>query len=49
MECPHCKFIAETFKQDEFSNEKEYQIMTEVFVYLHDRKDYCDFNLKGEK
>jgi hypothetical protein len=39
-ECPHCKFISETFKNAENSTDREYWLMTEVFVYLHG-SDVC--------
>lgn len=39
--CPHCEFISNTF-HEEIKNNYEYWIMTEVFVYLHGGKDYCD-------
>lgn len=43
MSCPHCNFMEELFKEDDIKNNREYWIMTEVFVYLHDGKDYCDY------
>jgi len=43
-ECPHCKFINDLFQKCD--NNKEYWLMTEVFVYLHNGKDYCEFNEK---
>ena len=45
--CPHCKFLNETFGTIEKATNKEYWLYTEVFVYLHNGKDYCDY--KGEK
>jgi len=42
-ECPHCKFI-ETL--GDVQSNREYWIMTEVFVYLHNGKDYCDWRKK---
>jgi glycerol-3-phosphate cytidylyltransferase-like family protein len=39
-DCPHCKFISETFKNAENSTDREYWLMTEVFVYLHG-SDVC--------
>ena len=41
MKCPHCKFISETFK--DIDNNFEYWLLTEIFVYLHNGKDYCDY------
>lgn len=43
--CKHCEFIEKTFY--EINNNYEYWLMTEVFVYLHNGKDYCDKH-KGE-
>lgn len=34
-ECPHCKFLYETFLADSEHTHREYYLMTEVFVYLH--------------
>ena len=45
-ECPHCKFMEELFKEDDIKTNREYWIMTEVFVYLHDGKDYCNWGKK---
>lgn len=55
MECKHCNFIEKTFgevlKQKDASN-REYWLMTEVFVYLHGA-DYCmktqKSNIKNKK
>jgi len=49
MSCKHCDFISKTFgniinRQD--STNREYWLMTEVFKYLHDGKDYCNKNKK---
>lgn len=43
-ECPHCKFLYETFLKDSnpYSGERDYYLMTEVFVYLHDG-DECNY------
>ena len=42
--CPHCKFIEKTFCGDHpIDSNRNYWHMTEVFVYLHDGKDYCNF------
>jgi len=40
--CPHCDFIAKTFTDHPDSTNREYWIMTEVFVYLHG-KDFCTY------
>lgn len=39
--CPYCEFIYNTFIFDDLTP-REYWLMTEVFVYLHNGKDYCD-------
>jgi len=43
-ECPHCKFLVETFLKDSdpYSGERDYYLMTEVFVYLH-HGDVCNY------
>ena len=41
--CPHCEFIQNTFCTGSYDSKREYWLMTEVFVYLHDSKDYCDY------
>jgi len=44
MKCPHCRFIDETFFGDHpIDSNRNYWQMTEVFVYLHGGKDYCDW------
>lgn len=51
-ECPHCKFIStlfndfNDFNENDYSN-REYWIITEIFVYLHDGKDYCNWEEKN--
>ena len=49
-ECPHCKFLYETFLEypDPYNGEREYYLMTEVFVYLHGG-DVCDYFRKESK
>jgi len=47
QECPHCKFLDSVFQpilKMKDSTNREYWIFTEMFVYLHDGKDYCDYN-----
>jgi len=39
-DCPHCELLKRVFPED--MNNREYWIMTEIFVYLHNGKDYCD-------
>ena len=41
-ECKHCSFISKTFPSADQMTKREYWLMTEVFVYLHGGKDYCD-------
>lgn len=43
--CPHCEFLFKTFNPVERTDvtEREYWLMTEMFVYLHNGKDYCDY------
>lgn len=42
--CVACDFLRKTFpKADEMTN-REYWLFTEVFVYLHNGKDYCEVN-----
>ena len=47
MECKHCKFLDKIFKpifeMPDCSN-REYWIFTEMFVYLHNGKDYCEIS-----
>ncbi len=44
-ECPHCKFLHETFLKNPNpgSAERDYYLMTEVFVYLHGG-DVCNYS-----
>lgn len=42
MGCPYCKFIADNYPAAETMTKREYWLMTEVFFYLHDKKDYCN-------
>ena len=44
MRCPHCAFIETTFNDKHpIESNREYWRMTEIFVYLHGGKDYCDY------
>jgi hypothetical protein len=48
-ECPHCKFLDSIFRPISEMPDKtnrEYWIFTEMFVYLHDGKDYCNYRRK---
>lgn len=44
MECKHKK-IFDLFNEN-ISDNKQYWLFTELFVYLHNGKDYCDCNVK---
>ena len=50
QECPHCKFLYETFLKDSdtYTCERDYYLMTDTFVYLHGG-DECDYFKKGNK
>jgi len=43
MNCPHCEFLHKTFIEQSNSTERDYYLMTEVFVYLHGG-DVCNFS-----
>ncbi len=49
MECKHCEFLDKIFKpifeMPDCSN-REYWIFTEMYVHLHDGKDYCEIKNK---
>jgi len=40
MACNDCGFVQ--YLMESAQNNKEYWMATEVFVYLHGGKDYCD-------
>jgi len=42
--CPSCKFFDFLYSGVEIKSNREYWIMTEVFVFLHEGKDYCNFD-----
>jgi len=44
--CPHCEFM-ETL--GDIQSNREYWISTEIFVYLHNGKDYCDYDKRAIK
>ena len=46
-DCPHCEFLKNIFPEN--FTDREYWIYTEVFIYLHKGKDYCDFSYKNKK
>jgi hypothetical protein len=41
--CKHCEFLYKTFDITNRTDTttREYWLFTEMFVYLHDGKDYC--------
>lgn len=39
--CKKCKFLKELFDSIEDSTNRDYWLFTELFVMLHDGKDYC--------
>ena len=40
MKCKKCKLLFKLFKH--IKNNYEYWLMTELFVYMHKGKDYCN-------
>jgi len=42
MKCKHCEWIYKLFPNLGENTNREYWIMTEIFVYLHNGKDYCN-------
>jgi len=40
MTCRKCELLDELFQRTPTTN-RDYWVMTELFVYLHDGKDYC--------
>jgi hypothetical protein len=41
--CKHCEFLYKTFDiNGTDTTAREYWLFTEMFVYLHDGKDYCN-------
>lgn len=47
MSCKHCEYISQLFNRLEDMTNREYWTMTEIFVYLHNGKDYCDESIKN--
>lgn len=45
LKCKYCDFINYLF-DDKIKSNRDYFIMTEIFVFLHGGKDYCN-NSKG--
>lgn len=44
-ECPHCKFIQTL---GDCQSNREYWIITEIFVYLHSGCDHCGNGIFSE-
>jgi len=40
--CYRCDLLDELFKRTPLTN-RDYWVMTELFVFLHEGKDYCDY------
>ena len=40
--CKACKYLMELFKRIEKTTNRDYWVMTELFMLLHDGKDYCN-------
>ena len=51
--CKHCEFIEKTFPKASEMTNREYWLFTEVYCYLHDGNDFCNFSkikeMKKEK
>jgi len=47
--CKHCQFIDNTFPPANDMTDREYWTFTEVFCYLHDGKDECNFETKPKQ
>lgn len=41
MKCEKCILVELVFPPDKELTPYEYWLLTELFVYLHDGKDYC--------
>jgi len=41
MSCDKCNLLTELFSKVNNPTKRDYWIMTELFVYLHNGKDYC--------
>ena len=47
-ECPKCALLLELYKSAKQTN-RNYWIMTELFVYLHNGKDICGANCAAQE
>jgi len=43
VKCPNCRFLYNIFNDIKDMTNREYWVFTEMFVYLHYGKDYCDY------
>ena len=46
MKCKKCKDLMNVFNQIENSTNRDYWLMTEMFMSLHKGKDYCRLKCK---
>lgn len=46
MFCKHCDWLEKNFP---IQNNREYWLFIQVFIYLHDGKDYCEIGSKLNK
>ena len=47
--CTNCEFLSKTFLPASETTDREYWLYTEVFVYLHGGKDYCDIEINQKE
>ena len=47
MSCEKCELLFELYDQVPETN-RNYWLMTELFYYLHNEKDYCDERTKND-
>ena len=47
MKCKACELLDKIYDLKPIQSNYDYWLFTELFVYLHDGKDYCDY--KKEK
>ena len=48
LKCPKCELIMELYDSAE-KTKRNYWIVTELFFYMHNKKDYCNYKNKKEK
>lgn len=49
MKCNKCKLLEQVFPDGAPKNPRWYFLMTELFVFLHEGKDFCDYEKDMEK